>query len=427
MSLVVKLLSPFGWLIRSSTLRLSLLLSCIFAIGMATTVLVALDLGRDAVTRRVDTTLVTIAANTTLEGAARDDAAMILRAPNDLGDLPDEFARAANRGGGDVDLRNNFRRSENWRVLVSEDATGAPIMVALPLDDSTETLELLAGVLWVTAGLVILSTLAIGLGTGLLARRRLVRINDTLDRLAAGDLSARTGRTRSVDDLDDIAARLDVTATELERLVAQTRHLSASLAHDLRTPLARLRAQLEMLPAGEERGAALEEAARLSGIFDTIMRVARIEAAQGRDGFEPVKLEPLIAELVETFGPVIEDSGKRLDVVTKETGTVMADRQMLVQAMANLIQNALVHGGETITLFADGTAMGVADDGPGVDPSQYAEILKPMVRLDAARGSDGTGLGLALVRAVADRHGAGLALSENTPSGLRVTLNFANL
>ncbi len=427
MSLVARLLSPFGWLIRSSTLRLSLLLSCIFAIGMATTVLVALDLGRDAVTRRVDTTLVTIAANTTLDGAARDDAAMILRAPNDLGDLPDEFARAANRGGGDVDLRNNFRRSENWRVLVSEDATGAPIMVALPLDDSTETLELLAGVLWVTAGLVILSTLAIGLGTGLLARRRLVRINDTLDRLAAGDLSARTGRTRSVDDLDDIATRLDVTATELERLVAQTRHLSASLAHDLRTPLARLRAQLEMLPEGEERGAALEEAARLSGIFDTIMRVARIEAAQGRDGFEPVALEPLIDELAETFGPVIEDSGKRLDVETKEAGTVMADRQMLVQAMANLIQNALVHGGETVMLFADGNAMGAADDGPGVDPAQYAEILKPMVRLDAARGSDGTGLGLALVRAVADRHGAGLALSENTPSGLRVTLNFANL
>ena len=100
---------------------------------------------------------------------------------------------------------------------------------------------------------------------------------------------------------------------------------------------------------------------------------------------------------------------------------------MLVQAMANLIQNALVHGGEEITLFARHRTIGVADNGPGVDPAQYQEIVKPMVRLDAARASEGTGLGLALVRAVADRHGAELVLSEHGARGLCVTLKFANL
>ena len=100
---------------------------------------------------------------------------------------------------------------------------------------------------------------------------------------------------------------------------------------------------------------------------------------------------------------------------------------MLVQAMANLIQNALVHGGTEVTLFANGPEVGVADNGPGADPAQFEEIIKPLVRLDAAREGDGTGLGLALVRAVADRHGAKLILSENTPRGLRVSIKFTNL
>ncbi|MEP5757813.1 MAG: HAMP domain-containing sensor histidine kinase, partial [Litoreibacter sp.] len=198
---------------------------------------------------------------------------------------------------------------------------------------------------------------------------------------------------------------------------------------DLRTPLARLRSRLEMLPEGEERGAALEEAGRLSAIFDTIMRVARIEAAQGRIGFEAVALAPLVAELKDTFGPVVEDGGKVLKTQISGAATVQADRQMLIQAMANLIQNALVHGGDEITLIAEGHSIGVADNGPGVDPSHYDEIVKPMVRLDSARGSDGSGLGLALVRAVAQRHGAKLTLNpqRGEARGLCVLLNFADL
>jgi signal transduction histidine kinase len=274
---------------------------------------------------------------------------------------------------------------------------------------------LLGGALWTTAAVVLAFVLVIGLGAGLLVQRRLVRINGTLHRLAAGDLQARTGIVRSSDDLDDLARQLDNTAGELERLVAQTRHLSASLAHDLRTPLARLRARLEILPEGAERSDALEEAERLAGIFDTIMRVARIEAQHGTDGFEPVDLAALVEELSDTFGPVVEDSGKQLAVAVDLAATVHADRKMLVQALANLIQNAIVHGGTDITLFAKGSNIGVADNGAGVDPALYDDIIKPMVRLDAARQSEGTGLGLALVRAVADRHGAELVLSETSP------------
>jgi signal transduction histidine kinase len=179
-----------------------------------------------------------------------------------------------------------------------------------------------------------------------------------------------------------------------------------------------------MLPDGEGRGAALEEVSRLSGIFDTIMRVARIEAGQGRDGFDSVALGDVANDLAETFGPVVEDEKKTLTLDISTPATVQGDRAMLVQAIANLIQNALVHGGDQITLFARGGTIGVADNGAGVDPAEFENIIKPMVRLDGARSTQGSGLGLALVRAVADRHGAKLDLGVSDSHGLRVTINF---
>ena len=427
MSLANRLFGKLSWLFRSSTLRLSLMLSGIFAVGFAVAIFVALTLGESANERRVDDSLSALASASVLDDVSGDGPDMILRSQNDLQGLPSPFRRAVENGGGTVHLRKNLRGSDIWRVLVTEDREGMPVMVAVPLEETEEAQALLAGILWTTAAVVVVATLAAGFITGILAQRRLSRIDQTLGLLAQGDLSARTGHTRSKDDLDDISRQLDVTAAELERLVMQTRHLSASIAHDLRTPLARLRAQLEMLPDGEARSLALEEASRLSDIFDTIMRVARIEAAQGTDGFEAVEVSELLEEVAEIFGPVVEDEGKTLALDVKGAGRIQADRQMLVQALANLIQNALVHGGPDITLFAKGPSFGVSDNGQGVDPGKFSEIVKPMVRLDAARTRDGSGLGLALVRAVADRHGAKLELSPNQPSGLQVTMNFANL
>ena len=415
------------WVRRSSTLRLAGILSAIFALGFVVAIFVALTLGDRANDRRLESTLMTLARGGVIADTRVDSAALILRPLGDTGGLPGPFRRALTRGGGMVDLEEDFMRSDAWRVLVARDSAGAPVFVAIPTEDSEEAQELLAKILWSTAGVVVAATLAIGLWVGVLAQRRLLRINATLSLLSAGDLSARTGLTQSKDDLGDIAQTLDQTAAELERLVSQTRHLSASIAHDLRTPLARLRAQLEMLPDGAERGAALEEASRLSDIFDTIMRVARIEAGQGRDGFAPVDLGEVAADLAETFGPVIEDEGKTLAVDISAPATVQADRAMLVQAVANLIQNALVHGGDQITLFAQGPEIGVADTGVGVDPAAFGEIIKPMVRLDAARSTPGSGLGLSLVRAVADRHGAQLNLAVNDPQGLIVSLSFTEL
>lgn len=427
MSLGDNLAQRLRWLVRSSTLRLTLLLSSVFAVGMGLAIVLALILGRNAVLDRIDASLAGLAETVAADDAPADTMSIVVRALSDLGDLPPAFARVAEKGGGTVNLDDDFRFSEEWRVLVTRDSRDIPVLIALPLDDSEDALELLSGVLWTTAGIVLIFVLAIGVGVGLLAQRRLLRIKDTLDSLATGDLQARTGISSNADDLDDLSRRLDNTASELERLVAQTRNLSASLAHDLRTPLARLHARLEALPDGEEREVALKEASRLSGIFDTIMRVARIEAAQGREGFESVDLGELVSDVAEIFEPVAQDNGKVLEIDNSKAAKVQADKKMLVQALANLIQNAIVHGGPKITLFAHDRATGVADNGKGVDPASYGEIVKPMVRLDAARGTEGTGLGLALVRAVADRHGARLQLAEEVPHGLRITLNFTQM
>ena len=427
MSLVGSLLAAIGWARRSSTLRLSIVLSAIFAVCLAVAVSIALFVGADVLERRVDTTLRALASASDLQGTRGDTFGVILRAPDDLGGLPRPFARVVERGGGSVELGQDFRQSDTWRVLVAQDMSGVPVMAAVPLDDGEEALELLGDVLWATVLTVMVLTLLVGLATGVFAQRRIARINATLADLAQGNLAARTGHTRAKDDLDDIARQVDLTAGELERLVTQTRNLSASLAHDLRTPLARLQSRLEALPDGDARGAALEEASRLSSIFDTIMRVARIEAGQGTEGSETVDLAALVEDLGEIFGPVIEDEGKTLRFSVQPSGSTFADKQMLVQVMANLIQNALRHGGPEITLIAQNGAIGVADNGQGVEPSDFDEILKPMVRLDAARRTEGSGLGLALVRAVADRHGADLRLEQNNPQGLRVLLKFADL
>lgn len=424
-----RLAKPFRWLLRSSTLRLTLMLSCLFAIGMAVSIFLALTFGREAVLERVDAALTSLASTVTVNETLSDNSIAIIRPLDNLGNLPNQFKRTIKRGGGTVNLGDDFNQFDAWRVMITNDSQGTPILVALPIEDSEDALDLLSGILWTTAGLVLVISLLIGMIAGLLAQRRLVRINGALSRLATGDLGARTGVDKATDDLDDLARQLDITAAELERLVTQTRHLSASIAHDLRTPLARLRAQLEMLPQGEKRGAALEEAGRLSGIFDTIMRVARIEAAQGEDGFEQIKLSELVTDIEDIFGPVVEDAGKILVLENKSTGYVTADRQMLIQAVANLIQNAIVHGGDEITLFAKThrsiEELGVFDNGNGVPSDQYDEIIKPMVRLDSARQTDGSGLGLALVRAVADRHRAQLQLSESKPHGLRATMKFS--
>lgn len=290
-------------------------------------------------------------------------------------------------------------------------------------------------------GVGILSTLAailVGGILGLRSQRRMSTVLDTLSRVAGGDLTARIRPKRNRDDLDQLAHRLDETVAQLEVLMRQMREFSANIAHDLKTPLARLRLRLESALAADERNddgsdeirAALEQADRIMAIFDAFLRIARLESGASRASFEPVDLVALAHEVAEIYGAVVEDGGRRLDVDARGPATVQGDRVLLIQMLANLIENGIRHTPEDtgLTLIAGAGELGLADTGPGIPPGDVDNVIRPMARLDRSRSSESTGLGLSLVKTIAELHGAELVISENTASetpGLVVRAVFA--
>lgn len=279
--------------------------------------------------------------------------------------------------------------------------------------------------------------LGVGVFSGLRTQRRLTRIGATLDAAGTGDLTARTFVSRRRDDLDDLAAQVDTTLEQLDTLIRQTRDFSANIAHDLKTPLARLRLRLEKAldveltdgDSSEQIGLALEQTDRVIAIFDAFLRIAKLESGTAQARFEPVDMGQIARDLGEAYAPVIEDSGRvlRVDVIAPEK--VPGDRVLLTQMLANLIENALRHtpAGTELRLVAQGTTLGLADTGPGIPSEEYDRITLPLYRLEKSRTTDGAGLGLALVKTIAELHRAELRFSPNpemTAGGLFVRAVF---
>jgi signal transduction histidine kinase len=161
-------------------------------------------------------------------------------------------------------------------------------------------------------------------------------------------------------------------------------------------------------------------------LINAILRLAQIEAQQSPSNFSPIDLNAFAREIYDTFSVVVEDQGKRLSLRVDDARVVNGEVALLNQAVANLIQNAINYGGDEISLFVEGASIGLADNGVGVPPGEFENIIRPMVRLDFARQREGSGLGLALVNAVAKLHGAKLVLDANQPSGLVVRLVFSS-
>lgn len=289
----------------------------------------------------------------------------------------------------------------------------------------------------VGAGAVLLCLLA-----GLLVTRRalkqIAQLNATLRTVAAGDLSARFPRApgQAGSDIEDVGAGVNAMLERIETLVSGLRRVSRDVAHDLRTPLAHLQQRLEMAQSArstEDRALAIERAqekvAEILKSFDAILGLAEIEAGSARRRFERLDLKPLLEAVADAYRPDIEDSGHSLHLSAFAAAAVVGDRSLIMQAVANLLENALRHtppgtqirlAVETRQTFAE---LHVSDDGPGIPDTEYARILQPFARLDASRSTPGSGLGLSIVVAIADLHAATLTLSDAGP-GLRVTLSF---
>ncbi len=285
-------------------------------------------------------------------------------------------------------------------------------------------------------GLALILALAL-LGAVVVSRsriRRIAKIDEVIGEVMAGDLSRRIPLEGTSDDIEDLAEKLNRMLGELSNLVEGVRRVSDSIAHDLRTPLARLKTRLERLRRGrsgeEEIGDAIEEADRLLAMFGAVLRIARIESGErGRAAFAEVDLTSLVDDVAELYRPLIEEKGSRLSLHNAPSVVVPGDRDMLFQAVANLVDNAIKHtpGGGRIEISlasGDGGAeIVVADDGPGIPLEERDKVRERFYRLDESRTTPGAGLGLSLVSAVAARHGGELRLEDNHP-GLRAVLTL---
>ena len=316
-------------------------------------------------------------------------------------------------------------------------ADGALLYVGYDVHRTGEVTEVIVRGFAVCLASTVAVGVALSLLTSLLVLRRVEAIGAASREIMAGDLARRIPVGRRGDEFDRLAGLLNAMLDRIGELVEDVRQVTNDIAHDLRTPLARLRQRLETArrkatSVGEYEAAteaAIAETDAVLATFTAMLRIAQIEAGTRRAGFAPVDLSRLVAELAETYAVVAEDRGQSLRASVEPGVEVTGDRELLGQMVANLIENALTHTppGSRVEVAlardAGGPVATVADDGPGVPAAMRERVLKRFVRLEASRSTPGSGLGLASVAAIARLHGIGLALADNRP-GLRVTLRF---
>ncbi|HEC29792.1 MAG TPA: HAMP domain-containing protein [Gammaproteobacteria bacterium] len=279
-----------------------------------------------------------------------------------------------------------------------------------------------------------------GVGGFVLSRRvmkRLEAINTTSREIINGDLSRRIMMQHSGDEFDSLAGNLNTMLDRIEELMEGVRRVSDSIAHDLRTPLARLRNRLELLRTEQEKTRqdptlteqAMNDADGLLKTFNALLRIARIETRQHREAFSETDMGALLHDVVELYEPLAEEKDQSLRLQVDTSVYMQGDRDLLFQAMTNLLDNAIKYtpqqGQIDITLGqqAGCGVISIADSGPGIPEDERQSVFQRFYRLEKSRTTPGSGLGLSLVAAVAGIHGMTLKLEDNQP-GLRVRCEF---
>src|SRR5262247_3991280 len=293
---------------------------------------------------------------------------------------------------------------------------------------------------------------ALGIGGGLLISRSVLRrleiVNDTTRTIMAGDLSRRIPLNGSGDELDRLAESLNSMLARIEELIGALREVSDNIAHDLKTPLTRLRNRAEAALAQPDGAAwyrdglvkTIEEADELIKTFNSLLLIARLEGGAVAESMERLNPASIIADVAELYEPVADEAGLSLSVAAEPGLALTANRELVSQAVANLVDNAIKYspdGGGHGANGAAGTApisivlkrvedvveIAVGDRGPGVAPADRERALQRFVRLEKSRSRPGSGLGLSLVAAVARLHGGAIRLEDNAP-GLRAVLTL---
>ncbi|AIT81815.1 HAMP domain-containing sensor histidine kinase [Novosphingobium pentaromativorans] len=320
------------------------------------------------------------------------------------------------------------------RALTVRLQNGSLLVVAA----DKENIERLDDIILSLFGSALLAILLFGAAAALLIGRylegRFAGVANAAQAIVAGQMQERIPIGPRDDEFDRMAATLNAMLDRIAELMANLRQVSSDVAHDLRTPLAQLRQQLEhslaQPPDASAQRAVLQDACEriddVLGLFAAILRISALEGSSRR-AFAPIELEPFVTDLCEIYAPAVEDGGRGLAWSLEQGCIIEGDRELLAQAIINLLDNAQIHtpaGTEiAVTLASDAIAfhLSVADNGPGVPAADRARIALRFTRLEASRSTPGHGLGLNLVQAIVRAHGGHMEISDNAP-GLRVTL-----
>ena len=269
---------------------------------------------------------------------------------------------------------------------------------------------------------------------------RLDDVNRTAEAITAGDLTKRIPLSGGGDEFDALSRNLNSMLDQIERLMIGMKQVSDNIAHDLRSPLTRIRNRLEsaMSDPGTDYREVVEktvpEVDRLLATFNALLSITRIESGERYGTMKPVDLVALVEEVTELYEPAAQDAGFQLKVDIQPTPQVMGSRELISQALANLLDNAFKYGLSTeagveptievkvAPRVGGGALLSVSDNGPGVSPVDRERILNRFVRLEKSRSTHGSGLGLSMVTAIARFHngqlsvGPGLARRQDTKS-----------
>ena len=343
---------------------------------------------------------------------------------------------------GWFDLRGRSRASEGSdphriRVRGVKLPDGGYLLVGQDASQLDEVREIIVrSFLWSAAATVVLALVGgMLMSAGIL--RRVGSVARASQAITAGDLSQRIPGRGAGDEFDQLADALNTMVARIETLMLGLKQVSNDVAHDLRTPLSRLRQRLEATlrgdPSVEEYralvGRSIGDMDEILETFTAMLRIAEIEAASRQAAFAELDLSELLATVLEVYEPLAEEKSQALTSRVEPRLMLRGDRELLTQLMANLVQNALRHtpAQSRITVEARQGAgaaeVTIADDGPGIPAGEREKVFQRFYRLEASRGTPGSGLGLSLVGAIAQLHGITIELSDNAP-GLRVLLRF---
>ena len=318
-----------------------------------------------------------------------------------------------------------------WRF-----ADGSRLLLARRDREAESLLNITEYLIEVLSVAVVLAlVMALILGRRIL--RRMDAIGHTAGEIMAGDLSKRVPVSSKGDEFDTLAQRLNAMLDRIQQLIRGMREVTDNVAHDLRSPLTRLRNRLEVTllePRSvaeyqQTIGQGIEDADGLIKTFKALLGIAQAEAGSRRTHWENVDLGVIARDLAELYAPLAEENGQTLDISNGEPVQIVGSRDLLAQALGNLLDNAIKYTPANgmiqlrIGRHAGAAEVSVTDSGPGIPESEYQRVLERFVRLDSSRHEPGNGLGLALVVAVTRLHQAELILADARP-GLIVTMRF---